>query len=319
MKIVAFIKNWTLPLAMVAGVLIYLAFAHIDLLAPTKPMVHRIDAVLTPSLIFIQLLLTFCRVDLRDIRPKKWHFILLAIQVVGGAVGYFLLLPVNEVLAQGALVCFICPTATAAAVITSKLGGSAATIISYTVLINITVAILVPLAFPLVYEQANMSFLAAFLTILSKIFPLLILPLVVAIILKYCVPSAYGWLRDHSSMAFYVWAVALALVMGKTAKSIVDDEGHFMQIVWLALVSLVICALQFFFGKRIGGQNGERISGGQALGQKNTVFGIWLAYTYLNPITSVSMGAYVLWQNTINSWQLWKQRHAASKSTPQQA
>ncbi len=298
---------------MVAGVLIYLAFAHISLLNPIKPTVHKIDAILTPSLIFAQLLLTFCRVNLREIKIKRWYFLLLAIQLCGSAIGYFLLRPFNDVLAQAAIVCFICPTATAAAVITSKLGGSATTIISYTVIINIVVAIFVPLVFPLVYAQADLDFLNAFLLILSKIFPLLILPLIAAVILKYALPKVHSWLRDHSSLAFYIWAVALAMVMGKTTKSIADDEGHFTQIIWLALISLVICVLQFYFGKKIGGKNGERISGGQALGQKNTVFAIWLAYTYLNPITSVAPGAYVLWQNIINSWQLWKQRHESKK------
>ena len=52
----------------------------------------------------------------------------------------------------------------------------------------------------------------------------------------------------------------------------------------------------------------KRISGGQALGQKNTVLAIWMAYTYLNPLSSVGPGSYVLWQNIINSYQLWKKR-----------
>ena len=46
----------------------------------------------------------------------------------------------------------------------------------------------------------------------------------------------------------------------------------------------------------------------EALGQKNTVLAIWMAYTYLNPLSSVGPGSYVLWQNIINSYQLWKKR-----------
>ena len=44
------------------------------------------------------------------------------------------------------------------------------------------------------------------------------------------------------------------------------------------------------------------------LSRKNTVLAIWMAYTYLNPLSSVGPGSYVLWQNLINSWQLWKKR-----------
>jgi len=44
------------------------------------------------------------------------------------------------------------------------------------------------------------------------------------------------------------------------------------------------------------------------LGQKNTILAIWMAHTYLNPLSSVAPGSYVLWQNIINSCQLWKKR-----------
>ena len=55
---------------------------------------------------------------------------------------------------EGAMVCFICPTATAAAVITAKLGGSASTLTTYTLLSNLLAAIVVPVIFPLVEPHA---------------------------------------------------------------------------------------------------------------------------------------------------------------------
>ncbi|WAW09936.1 hypothetical protein NB640_12050 [Oxalobacter vibrioformis] len=33
-----------------------------------------------------------------------------------------------------------------------------------------------------------------------------------------------------------------------------------------------------------------------------------MAHTYLTPITAVGAGSYVVWQNLINSWQLWRER-----------
>ena len=38
------------------------------------------------------------------------------------------------------------------------------------------------------------------------------------------------------------------------------------------------------------------------------IFGAQLAVTYLNPLSSVGPGSYVVWQNSINSYQLWKKR-----------
>ena len=48
---------------------------------------------------------------------------------------------------------------------------------------------------------------------------------------------------------------------------------------------------------------------GQSLGQKNTVFAIWMGYTFMEPIVSVAGGFYSIWHNLYNSWQLHRQLH----------
>ena len=57
-----FIKNWTLPLAMLAGVVAYFVYAEVAWINPLKPAVRVVVSWLTPFLIFAQLLLTFCKV-----------------------------------------------------------------------------------------------------------------------------------------------------------------------------------------------------------------------------------------------------------------
>ena len=76
----------------------------------------------------------------------------------------------------------------------------------------------------------------------------------------------------------------------------------------IAVVTHVACLLQFSFGKWIGSHYGKRMEAGQALGQKNTVFIIWLGYTFLSPITAAAGGFYSVWHNLVNSWQLYKKR-----------
>ena len=56
------------------------------------------------------------------------------------------------------------------------------------------------------------------------------------------------------------------------------------------------------------GQIAQARASNEALGQKNTILAIWVAHTYLTPITAVGAGSYVVWQNVINSWQLWRER-----------
>lgn len=316
--LIRFLKNWTLPVAMCTGALVYFLFAHVTCLAPVKPFVEGVVSVFTPLLIFMQLLLTFCKVQFSELKPKAWHVWLLLFQVVAtiGLVGLLLCFPLplaSRVVLEAAMVCLICPTATAAAVITGKLGGSAATLTTYTLLSNLLAAVAVPLLFPLVEPQTGATFFTAFLKILGRVFPLLLCPFLLAWLLRVFVPRLHALLLQCHELAFYLWSVALAIVSGQTVRSLVNSEATVWVECSIALTGLVACCVQFYLGKRIGGHYGERISGGQALGQKNTVLAIWMSYTYLNPLSSVGPGSYVLWQNIINSYQLWKKRKKEMK------
>lgn len=311
--LIRFLKNWTLPVAMLAGTLAYFFFARVSFVAPLKPLLNGLIAWLMPALIFLQLLLTFCKVQVRDLKPRRWHLWLLLFQsasclAVVALLLFFPLPPACREVLEGAMVCLICPTATAAAVITGKLGGSAASLTTYTLLSNLLAAVAVPLLFPLVEPHDGLTFLAAFFKILGRVFPLLICPFLLACLLRACWPWMHRRLLALHDAAFYLWSVALAIVSGQTVRSLVNSDAPVLVELMIALAALVACGLQFYLGKRIGGHYKERISGGQALGQKNTVLAIWMAYTYLNPLSSVAPGSYVLWQNIVNSYQLWKKR-----------
>ena len=169
-------------------------FAKWSFLVPLKPAVNGFVSFITPWLIFAQLLLTFCKIDIRELRPKRWHLWLLLIQACSCALAASVLLyvPMGELSTgvwQGMMVCLICPTATAAAVITGKLGGNAATLTTYTLFSNLLGAVMVPLVFPLVEPHEGLTFWNAFFRILSKVFPLLLSPLFVALFLKYYVKN----------------------------------------------------------------------------------------------------------------------------------
>ncbi len=306
-----FLKTWTLPISMLMGTIGYFIFSEVAFLSPVKPVLNTLVVYLMPSLIFAQLLLTFCKVKVRELMPCPWHGWLLLIQVISSLVLVALLLwvPMAEEyreIFEGALVCLICPTATAAAVITGKLGGSASSLTTYTLLSNLLAAVAVPLLFPLVEPHADASFFSAFLKILGKVFPLLLFPFFLAVFLRNCLPAVHRFLSGLRDLAFYLWAVSLAIVTAQTVRSLVHSEADVWVEIGIAIGGLITCILQFYWGKRIGTRYDDRISAGQALGQKNTVLAIWMAYTYLNPLSSVGPGSYVLWQNMFNSWQLWK-------------
>jgi BASS family bile acid:Na+ symporter len=271
-------------------------------------------AIIAPYLIFVMLLITYCKISLTDIRFERFHFYLLAIQIAGSMVVYAMLAPFQPVVAQGAMICLLAPTATSAAVITGMLGGNVASLTAYSILANLGVAVCAPLFFSVVGSHTDMSFVHSFLYILKQVGPLLLLPLVFAVLLEKLVPKLHGMIRQRQSISFYLWSLALMIVIGKTVSFIIAQPSSQR---WIELViagaSLVICLLQFYLGRLIGSRAGQTVTGGQGLGQKNTVLAIWMSHSYLDPIASVGPGAYVLWQNFVNSFQLWYKQHKAGK------
>lgn len=289
-----FLRDWTLPVAMLIGAVGYPVFMCLSFL--------------TPLLIFVMLLLTFSKISPRELKLSPLHIWLLIIQIFGAVFVYLLLFRFDKIVAEGALICIMAPTATAAAVITSKLGGNAASLTTYTLIANIGTAIAVPVIFPLIEVHPDLSFWGAFLLILGKVFPLLICPFLLAWLLQHVLPKVHDKLLSYHELAFYLWAFSLVIVTAQTINSLVESTADVRTEIMIAVVALIACCSQFFIGKTIGSAYNDRIAGGQALGQKNTILAIWMAHTYLNPLASVGPGSYVLWQNIINSWQLWKKR-----------
>lgn len=258
--------------------------------------------MLTPSLIFLMLFFTFCRVDVRKMRPSMMHVWLLAAQMAGCIAVYYALLPLDGTVAQGAMICVLAPIAMAAVVIGGMLGANIETMAAYSLICNLSTALLAP-----VIISFTGSGECSLWQILSKIAPLLIAPFAVGQFCRFCVKPVGGWVANHSRVSFYLWLVSLAVIIGRTTVFIIDHgtaESGTEAV--LAIVALVICITQFALGRLIGSRYGDRIAGGQSLGQKNTVLAVWMAQSFLNPLSSVAPTAYIVWQNMVNSYQIYK-------------
>ena len=301
---------------MVAGVVMYLLYVNIPLFDGTHAFAVQAVAFVQPMLIFAMLFVTFCKIRYNELKPRRWHFILLAFQLglfaaISLSIAFFRGIPQElQVLLEAAMLCLLCPTATAAAVITAKLGGSAASLITYTMLINVSVAVVAPLCLSFSHPVEGATFLSSFLLILCKVFPLLLFPLLCAELLRKYLPAVHNFfVVNGRNFPFYLWLVALALAIAMTARAIANSNISIVVMAGIALVSLVCCLVQFAVGRWVASRYGERITGGQALGQKNTVFAIWLAYTFLTPVTAIAGGFYSLWHNIVNTRQLYRHNH----------
>ena len=318
MNIIAFLKKWTLPSGLVIGAAVYLLFSRIDPLQPIGNVVGPFLVKLLPVVIFVMLYITFCKIQLGDLRPRAWHFILQAIRIVLSGLLVLAILhttdPMAKLVLEGAFVCVICPTAAAAPVITERLGGSIASLTIYTILANVVTSVIIPLFFPVVEKSADITFLTAFVMILRRITFVLIVPLCLALLTRKFLPKVAARIKETKNLAFYLWGFNLSIIMGLTIRNILATQVYGTILALLLLLPLIISLLLFSIGKAVGYRYGDSISAGQALGQKNTVVGIWLTITFLNPIASIAPCAYVVWQNLINAWQLWyKQKYGTLK------
>ena len=324
-------------LSMLIGALLY------PWLLPLKPLL--------PWLIFFMLFFTFCKVNPLDLRLHKWHWIVLASQLAFSFVTYtgILYLTSDAVLAQGLLMCFIMPTATAAPIIAGKMGGSIQNLTTFTLLSNFATAIIVPATFPLIYPAADMSFWPAFLLILRRIAPLLLGPFFSAWLVRLCYNFYYrnkSKIKNQKSktfelpkglavIPFYLWVASIIVLSSVVTKTVVTNyQTQITNMLILLGLSFVACLLQFGLGKLIGyympapskGRDYQdvlinpaaapktmagvsSITAGQAFGQKNTSLGVWMAQTFLDPLSALGAAAYIIWQNLFNSVQLFVVAH----------
>lgn len=306
-------KEWALIISILAGILGFLVMDSMNFPVEVRGALMQGVHIIQPLLIFTMLFLTFCKISLSELRVSGWHVWLILVQ--GGLfLGIAILLmsmPQSglRVILEGAMICLICPTATAGAVITRKLGGNAASITTYTILINLVTALLVPAIVPLVHPAAGIGFLSAGMKILSKVFPLLLLPLVAAMLLRRYIPKVQQRLATKQEWSFYLWIVALALALAVTTHTVARSKVDFWTQAGLVAVSLICCVAQFALGRHLGRRYGEAVTAGQSMGQKNTVLAIWMGYTFFTPITALVGGFYSIWHNIINSAQLYRHDH----------
>ena len=305
----SFFKRFSLPVSLLVGVVSYLMFSQIEILEPIGDVAGPLFLDIMPVVLFTILYVTFCKIQIKEMKPRTWHFILQGIRIALSGFFVWLITLTSDadvkLLLEGMFICIICPTAAAAPVVTEKLGGSIGSLTIYTIIANVVTSVIIPLFLPMVEKSADIEFFAAVLMVLKNVTVVLVVPLVLALTSRKVIPSFTSWLAKKKDLGFYLWCVNLAIVSGVTMRNILLSTVSGHTLVLLIILPLFVTIALFAIGKAVGRPFGDSISAGQALGQKNTVVGIWLTISFLNPLAAVAPGAYVLWQNMVNAWQLW--------------
>ena len=203
------------------------------------------------------------------------------------------------------------------------------------------------------YQFAE-QFWPAFVLILSRVAPLLLVPFFSAWLLRLGFNAYYR--RKYASLPcgegkggvpefvlpkklalipFYLWVASIIVLSATVTQTVITNyQSQMTNMLILLACSFFACLLQFGLGKWIGyklpapskGKDYQdvlinpaaapktmsgvsSITAGQAFGQKNTSLGVWMAQTYLDPLSALGAAAYIIWQNLFNSVQLFVVAH----------
>jgi len=338
MNMIRFLKDWTLPVAIAMGTASYLTFRYVPQLDALGTALAPWFDFLFPLTVFLTLFVTFCKVDFHQMRPHRWHVGILAAQLLlvalNVAIIFWLQSTFNAPLSalspqpsalslqpsafspqpsalhspllwEAVLTCIIGPAASASPVVVGKLGGNISTMTTYVLISSLASALMIPMVFPMLEQTVHADFMQAFLVILQKVSIVLLLPLASGWLMQHFARPLCARIAARPNLGFYCWGVSLSITTGITVKNIADSGAAPALLAAIAVATLVLCFVQFGLGRMVGSHLGEEVNAGQALFQKNTALSIWVAYMYLNPVASIGAGCYVLWQNIINSLELY--------------
>jgi len=252
------------------------------------------------------------QLEIRELKPRSCHWTILAVNVVIGLAGYFLfrLLGYREL----ALVAFftgITPTATAAPVIMNFLQGNVGFVVSGFVVTNVGVSLALAVLIPLTVGDFSPDF---FLKVLENLLVIMVLPLILASIVRRLHPPAAQWPKRFRMLTLSVWSLLLFIVAAAAAKFLRGNTDlSFLSVAAIAGISAALCAINFTVGKFIVPKEFCR-EGSQTLGQKNTMLTLYLAMTFASPLAALGPTFYAIFHNLWNACQLFAfDRHRNGK------
>lgn len=252
-----------------------------------------------PYILAGMLFFTFLRLRPSELRLRREHLFLYGIQLMVSAAGYLVLLPIDPLWAQAILLCLITPVATASPAIVGILGGDVGFVTTFVLLSHILTTMIVPLLFPCVGQESTVGFWMMAWQIFKVVFPLIIVPIIVAQLMRWRLPDLSSRINGYRGLPFMLWLCSLLLLLAHTVAYVVDrPEIGWETIVQMSLVGLGCCVGQLTLGHFLAiAMRLEPDATRQAMGQKNTTLAIWLSLLFLNPITSLSSTAYIIVQN----------------------
>lgn len=234
----------------------------------------------------------------------RWiHLKILVANCLMGFLAFFITQLITPDLAPVAFITGIMPTAIAATVIIGFLQGESTFVVVSVLVTNVGMALLLPIFLPFVLQtEQSISTQAILIPVFTTVFT----PLLLALGLRKISLKVTEKLIPYRPATFYLFVFNVFLASASSSHFIRFELSGGWDLLWQILfVTFVIFVSNFVTGDLLGRPQ-QRLEGQQSLGRKNTMFGLWLALTFVSPIAALGPVFYILLQNTFNSYQIAK-------------
>lgn len=232
------------------------------------------------------------------LQPRLWGLVGTMVGVAIATFGLFTL--IDPQLGMIAALLAITPTALAAPVVTGLLNGRVEFVTASVLITNSLIALILPIILPALPGQTSAISGGG---ILINTLTVVALPLAAAQLLRYGSPEVATRLKQAQPVTFYLWLMGLYLASAKASYFVRQTASDWRMLMAIALVALVLCTLNFGLGRWLG-RPGLVQESGQALGQKNTMFAVWVCLTFLTPTMALGPMFYIVFQNIYNAYLL---------------
>jgi BASS family bile acid:Na+ symporter len=254
-------------------------------------------------LLMLMLFFAFLDIEFKRESFKKSVFWVLLANIAVAFISYIAIVKFDLTLALAAFMTAIAPTAIAAPVIISFIQREVEYVVTAVVLTNIASAIIVPLVLPsLIGAEIQISIWE----VLQPVLIVMFVPLILSRLVLILPANTQAVIRKGKTFSFPIWLVNLFIISANASDFLRNgNTNSFSTLGVIALVSLVICVINFGVGALLGGRSHWQ-EASQSLGQKNLSFVIWIALTFINPLVAMGPMFYILYHHLYNSWSIYQ-------------
>ncbi len=250
--------------------------------------------------LFLMLFLSMVKIDkfFESHHIKPILIVIFAPLIFGGIFYAFLslFLPINSIILTSSALIILSPLATTAVVMVKAIKGN----MPFTVMVIILSHFVTIIFWPAFSFFSEMDI--AFLEITLKLGMMVLLPFFASRIIRKT--PAVSYVSRFENLGFYLWVFVVFANISSISHMFKSGLLQTHQLLLMLTISFSIFMLNYITGTMFSRKSKFQKETLQLFIQRNTVFGIWLANTFFNPLYAICPIFYLIFQNVYNTGRL---------------